>query len=226
MKISIWPLLAASCERFTERELKPCVSAIGRLSLAWNALHEQLVAIFHVLLDRGIRKLDEYGMEDDVDERPIKLWNSAKFDRPKRELLRVVIETVTDEERASFPKLVDDLTWLLQRADWLEDARNDAVHSPLLYIGATKAMREAFGIIIMPNLLYGNPHSAKLAKKGLLNEFRWCRDTVLALRDSANLISGSLALGTALLLWPDRPFLPNRGEKKASRRAQSRPVRK
>jgi hypothetical protein len=210
--------------RYTERALKPYVSAIGQLSLAWNDLHEQLAAIFHVLLDRGVRRLDERGIELDTDERPIKLWNSAKFDRPKRELLRAAIETVTDEERESFPKLLDDLTWLLKRADALEDARNDAVHSPLMYIGSARLMREAFGSMIMPNLLYGNPRGTKLAKKDLLNEFRWCRDSALALRDFANLISGSLALGTVALPWPDRPSLPNRGEKKTSRQAQSRPA--
>jgi hypothetical protein len=189
---------------------------------AWNALHEQLAAIFYKLLDRQVTRLDEYGMEGDGDERPIKLWTSSKFDRPKREMLKAVIDTLSDEEQAAFPKLAEEVTWILQRADSLEDARNDAVHSPLLLLGSTKVTQAIFGDMVIPDLMHGNPRSMKLARKDLLIEFRWCRDTSLVLRDFASQTSGSLALGVAVFPWPDRPSLPNRGLKKTPRSAQSR----
>jgi hypothetical protein len=216
------PRKKSNRERFTERELRPYVTAIGQLSLAWNALHEQLAAIFRLLLDRQITKIDEYGMEDGGDERPIKLWTSSKFDRPKRDMLKAAVSTITEEERSAFPKLVEDVTWILQRADSLEDARNDAVHSPLLLLGSNKATREVFGsAFVIPDLLHGNPRGIKLAQKDLLLEFRWCRDAALILRDFAYRISGSLSLGVVVFPWPERPSLPNRGEKSKRRPARS-----
>jgi hypothetical protein len=209
--------------RFTERELRPYTIALGQLALAWNAFHEQLAAIFYLLTDRQLSTPDG----DDLDQRPISLWNSAKFDRQKREMLKAVVSTLTDEQAEAFPKLRGEIEWIMSRADALEDARNDAIHSPLFAVGIESLGESIFGhTLVMPDLMYGNLRSIKLSQRELLPEYRWCRNATLELRDYVSLIHNSLSLGVGLCPWPDRPSLPNRAPKKIRRSAQSHPETK
>ena len=45
----------------------------------------------------------------------IGIWNSSNFDRPRREMLKAVIANSRQDHRKAFPKLIDDMTWVLQR---------------------------------------------------------------------------------------------------------------
>jgi hypothetical protein len=194
-----------SPEKFTGRNYRPYVIALGQLALAWNDLHEDIALLFIELLANG----RAYPATD--------IWNSANFDRPRRAMLKAVIGTQDDRFKRC-PKLAEDVTWLLDEADKLEDARNDAIHSPL-----TTFTPDNFGSIdhIAPSLAFDNRRAMKLARKDLLTEFRWCRDASLVLRDFAEQIYEAVAARTA---WPDRPSLPNRGQKKR-RQNQPPPIR-
>ena len=133
-------------------------------------------------------------------------------------MLRAVIKT-PQEKFDRCPKLADDVTWLLDEADKLEDARNDAIHSPLASFAADNIWAQHQGIAgrIVPSVAFGNRRAMKLARKDLLTEFRWCRDASLVLRDFAGEIYQAVAARAA---WPDKPSLPNRGQKK---RRQNQP---
>src|ERR1700731_3933138 len=100
-------------DRFTEKYWAPYALAIGQASLAWNAFHESLASIFVLLLDRQLEEHEE----EDRDPRPIAVWRSAKFDRPKRQMLRAVIETERKDILEAFPHFAADLTWVLDQAD-------------------------------------------------------------------------------------------------------------
>jgi hypothetical protein len=189
-------------ERFTGRNFRPYVNAIGQLALAWNDLHESLALLFIELLAKG----RAYPATD--------VWNSAVHDRPKRMLIRAVLRTWKSED-AKFVSLVDDVTWLLDQADKVEDARNDAIHSPLVFFDHTNVFAQQRGWAgkVMPSLAFGNKRAGKLRDKDLLTEFRWCRDAAVALREYASQLYEAVA---APIPWPDRPALPNRGHQRKS----------
>jgi hypothetical protein len=212
--------------RFTETPFKPYVIAIGQLTLAWNDLHEKLAALFCLLMDH--QEEDDALIDDTLatpedwherDARLIGIWNSSNFDRPRREMLKAVIANSRQDHRKAFLKLIDDMTWVLQRADSLEEMRNNAVHSPLVLIGGPRSAKLCLGRT--PAMVLGNPRAIKLAQKDLLTEFRWCRDATLVLRDFVSRIDQSLSLGTRIYPWPSRPSLPNRGQKKTPRSQRS-----
>jgi hypothetical protein len=103
--------------------------------------------------------------------------------------------------------LVEDVGWICSRADVVEDARNDALHSPLWAYE-----RGPFGIVVMPIVGFGHVRARKLFEKNLLVEFRWCRDAAVALSIYARAINESLS--DPMRPWPDRPSWPNRGRTK------------
>lgn len=193
-------------QRFTEKKFLPYATAIGQVALAWNDLHEVLSELFCTL----------YG--GSWIAKPLAIWHSAKFDRPKRDMLRGMLVHWTNEEKQRRPKAQADITWLLDRATELEEARNNAVHSPLLLIaggGIVEAAR-ARGLQVpdvISHTLYNNPRALRMALKDLLFEFRWCRAAVLVLRDYASRLDHALTHDGAP--WPGRPKLPNRGQKSA-----------
>lgn len=197
-------------DRFTEKKYLPYVTAIGQLALAWNDLHERLALAFMQSLD---------GRADQA----MNIWFSAKFDRPRRDMLKAALECVGDFPAPKFPNFRTDLLWVLKEANSLEDARNDAVHSPL-WPGTSNSLFVASSGYqgvgpLAPYTLLGNPRAKKLlARQDLLAEFRWCRDTALTLRDFVSEILKAVMIED--WPWPKRPKLPNRGQK--SRRKHDR----
>ena len=207
---------------YAERKWQPYVTAIGQAALAWNALHEGLGILFWALNGRIAK------------QRPQAIWNSTDNDVAKRKLLAAVAMTLTNNHLALYPKMEDDLGWLLDRTNAVGKARNDAVHSPLFIPSwREKEQAEERGQIVgqvYPNTDFGNPRALALANKDLLTEYRWCRDAAAVLLRftsqidfcvSMNLIGGDGKL-PLLVPWPDRPRMPNRGQKK---RRQRRPLR-
>jgi hypothetical protein len=200
-------------QRFTERGFRPYVISIGQLALAWNSFHDQLASLFWTIMGRG------------SGDRALGLWNAATYDRPKRSLLKAAVLTSTESELAKHPKLITDIIWIFDRANELEDLRNDAVHSPLILLGnpTTNMLAEA-GLLpafVIPALALRNIRAAKLGQKNLLREFRWCRDATLILRDFAVEIDDAMCGHGS---WPKRPSLPNRGQKR-TRLGQRRRLR-
>lgn len=106
--------------------------AVGRVSGAWNFLHQTLGELFAVIIG-GDRQL------------LLTAWRSIENDRSQREMLRAVIKAASPERWKQTPKAPDDLLWVLKRANALSDVRNDAIHALVsLHIGAEIAMGPAF----------------------------------------------------------------------------------
>lgn len=201
-------------DRFTERQFAPYVTAIGQLVLAWNSLQEMLGWTFEIVLVGTIATADNNQLPQIRGA-----WNSLNSDRDKRKLLRAAGAALTRLQQRTFPKLYADLKWTLDRADALEDDRNNAVHSPLMLLSAkySAALQQA-GIQdrVMPETMRGNRRALRLEENELLTEFRRCRDTALVLRDFITEIDR--ALRSVDYSWPERPSLPTRGPKNSQSR--------
>jgi hypothetical protein len=193
-------------QRYTAREFRPYVAALGQLALAWNDLQESLAGLFWTtMLNDGPPQAG-----DTVDYRPLRIWQAVKSDRYQKDMLRAVIEhSKIDWKR---PKFVDDAKWLLKEAINLENSRNDAIHSPLFYVDRSLYGLSHPGKKIAPAAWLFNPRAVSLAKRvDLLAEFRYCRDAAMALSDFARELDSALV--NPGRPWPDRPRLPNRGQK-------------
>jgi hypothetical protein len=187
----------------TNRAFGPYVTALGQLALAWNSLHETLAVLFSMVMGGGY--VGQY----------LAIWHEIKVDRAQRDILLAAARA--DQLRGpKYPRLVSDLEWICAKANTVEDARNDALHSPLW-----GSQRGPGYTLVMPATGLGHVRAQKLQAKDLLSEFRWCRDASLVLTEFARELD--TAMSEFGLAWPDRPVWPNRGQTKKSR--LRRPVR-
>lgn len=197
-------------QRFTEKIYEPYALAIGQVALAWNDLHEELAFLFVHLSGGGPTMVQS-----------LAAWNSLKADRQKREMLVKVLASRGERDAKQLPGLAADAKWLLDRANSLEEARNNAIHSPLLLVlGSPIAFMERIADErpIIPLTILGNPRAKKLALLDLLQEFRRCRNWTLCLRDFAAQLNAALSIEDSP--WPCRPKQPDR---KARKGRPSRP---
>ncbi len=219
--------------RFTERAFKPYAMAIGQFCLAWNDLHERLGILFLLLCSaRRLKpgRTSKARMNATVDEANsfsvhAEVWSSAHYDRPKRDMLRAVAETVWVAEE--FPQLAEGIQELLKLSTNLEDTRNNIVHTPFQW-GAPYVDDQPPGRPgVRPNIFLGNQKAHRLSKisftKKILDEIKWAHDAVLILRDYA--ASLEAVLTGDVDTWPDKPRLPNRGhgQEAKSQRDNARP---
>jgi hypothetical protein len=197
-------------DRFTERQFAPYVTAIGQSVLAWNSLQEMLGWTFEIILFGTIATADNNQIPQARGA-----WNSLNSDRDKRRLLRAAAARPTKIQQRNYPHLYEDVKWILDRIDELENDRNNAVHSPLMLMSAKySAILRSAGIVerVIPDSIRGDRRALNMQDKELLAEFRRCRDTALVLRDFVTEIDRALrAVGYA---WPERPSLPARTAKK------------
>jgi hypothetical protein len=196
-------------QRYTSPEFKPYALAVGQLNLAWNDLQESLAGLFWTTMLYA-----QPPRAGDVENyAPLWVWHAIKSDRSQREMLKAAIEhSPTDWGRPSFKK---DGKWLADRAEELENDRNDAIHAPLFSVN-----RSLYGLAaasvekVAPAYWLFNPRARSLASKAnLLDEFRYCRDYAITLSDYARSIDK--ALGNPESPWPKKPQLPKRKQRKS-----------
>lgn len=187
----------------TNRVFDPYTKALGQLALAWNELHETLSVVFCVVMGGGM--VNQF----------LAIWHEIKVDRAQRDILLAAAKA-GGMNGSRFPRLIADLEWIWKKARDVEDARNDALHSPLW-----GSQRGPTASVVMPMTGLGHLRARKLEAKDLLSEFRWCRDATLALTAFARELDGAMtAYG---LPWPDRPRWPNRGQKKEKSKGRRSP---
>ena len=198
------PKRRGSSQRYTSREFLPYVTALGQLALAWNDLQESLAALFWTLMNPPPQAGDR------INYNPLWAWVAVKSDRMQREMLREVARrSRTDWGREM---ATQDIKWLIKEADKLEDARNDAIHSPLFSVAHSFYGSIAGAGPIAPAWWLFNPRALKLRERSdLLGEFRYCRDAAITLSEYAQEIDGALV--SRRRAWPGRPRLPNRTPK-------------
>jgi hypothetical protein len=228
-------------ERFTDAQYKPYTVTIGQFVLTWNDLHEKLALIFTGILSHGDREKIPKPQRPEYEfremERLAGIWNSSAYDRPKREMLRGILVPLVTSDFIQFGNFEEDIRWILDEADKIEEIRNNAVHAPLIHnfnefdispIFPASAGRRKYkwsGGKITPNILMRNRRALRIAQKNpegdILRELRWARDASAVLRDFALRIYWALLSEQAP--WPRRPALPNRGRKKyANARSSAR----
>jgi hypothetical protein len=201
---TIYPKKENKTYAFTDRKFQPHALAIGQAILASNYLHEMLGEIFFSSATFS------FGRAQDV-------WYSAHFDRPRREMLRAMIVnydglTATPEYIARRDHHLQEIAWVLAETEKLEEARNNIVHSPLVFLDAlfAEVLERPQGVT--PHDLQGNPRATKLSGKDLLIEFRWFRETCMTLGLYARSLSRVSGAGNAPL--PNRPKPPTREHQK------------
>ncbi len=195
-------------ERYTSKEYLPYVTAIGQLALAWNDLHEALGSLFVSIVS--------------VDDPKIQAaWQSLQADRAKRGMLRAAIREMSAEQVRLNPRAEDEMKWLLNQIDRLENERNNAIHSPLMSFshpvwrsGLTRERPDGIG----PDDIRGNRLATNLRNKNLLIEYRAVRDEAIIFRDYVEAIEQYWNWSDKRLTpWPEKPQLPNRGQKSRRR---------
>jgi hypothetical protein len=216
----------AARPRFSEVHFEPYTKAIGQLLLAWNDLHEKLATLFVSAMGGGFVN------------RPLAVWHKTRMDSAKRELLRAAIAHLTDREIGNRPKLVDEITWILDNAKKLEDLRDDSAHGPLSvgYVSlsflefddilSNTGLLDRFKPFVGPNTILQNPRALSMQKRAadLLRDFKYARERVLILRDYA--IAIDAAWSNARLPWPDRPALPDRSSIRTNKGSAKRQKQK
>jgi len=191
--------------RFTDKSFNPIALALGQLTLAWNDLQLTFSALFC-----GVMGGKDLGLF-------LGVWGCIKSDRHQRDALLEATRLYKplDEFDRRATTFYEEIKWVVDNANRLEDTRNDVLHSPLWGVRAENK------IVVNPLATLGNKRARKLRDKNLLEEFRHFRDTASVLRNYGSHLEMVLSCGTP---WRGRPKLPTLElTKKRSRR---RPERK
>ncbi|MFL6796277.1 MAG: hypothetical protein ACJ8F3_02575 [Xanthobacteraceae bacterium] len=163
---------------------------LGKLVGAWNRMHEQLAALFCLVVNSRNERI------------PLAIWHSIKSDRQQREILRQAIKAIRMEGNFK-----EEVIWILTKIDHsLAENRNDAIHAPLAFV------TDALGTSMGPNWSSANPRAQALRGKNLLEEFRWLYETCDLLTGYATALE-KFALRGNVPPRPERPSLPVRTSK-------------
>jgi hypothetical protein len=185
--------------RAERAQFRPLAVEVGWIVYEWNLLQNSLAGLFSELTHPVLRYVT------------FSIWHSVPSDRTQREMLRSAIEVLFDGKVSLRLKKVppshlkDDLLWLLKETHSLADQRNNAIHSPLIFVH-----KSAFEFDIIPADEFMNPRAKKLGGKNLLEEFVWYRKKLEVLADFAGDIC--IAMRAEDWPWPHRPRLPYLGQ--------------
>jgi hypothetical protein len=131
----------------------------------------------------------------------------AKNDRAQRDMLLAATNIDISDLSSYCQKFKDEVTWISKRCNNVEEARNNALHSPFVLMHSG----------VQPGYHMGHERATKLAKQqDVLTELRWCRDAAKVLSDYVQAIDR--ALEDARHTWPDRPKWPTREDTKRKTR--------
>jgi hypothetical protein len=216
-----WKAIKGINRTFQEKKFRPYAQRIGQVTMAFNDLHEKLGELYCSVVGGPW-------------ERAAAVWSSNMIDRAKRNMLLAAVTKLTEDETSHYPTLFEDVKWLLDASERLEDRRNNAVHAPLVWtrwFSLAGIIDSAMGKpdkvidgVIQPNVSLFNARAAKLLPKAhdLLQEFRLCHATALLLRNFAFELALAIG-GPEHFAWPDKPKLPTEKPKRGhpSQRRQS-----
>lgn len=165
----------------------PIATELGKLVYAWNELHEHLGHLF------------DFVINPKMPGAALAAWRAVENDRTQRTMLRFSVEHAAHRiDKAT----LDEILWVLEKANSLTEHRNNAIHSPYAVFTGTDGKTE-----ILPLDFFGNPRARKLGGKDLIAEFQWCYACAQTLSGYAVALGSSLVSG---LPMPDRPTMPER----------------
>jgi hypothetical protein len=172
-----------------DKAVRPYALEVGKLIFEWNKLQEYLGLIFMMTLKQHSATA-------------LAVWHSTDNDRTQRKMLRAAAGKAFGQDSLAPEKALEDIIWLVNKADDLANARNNAIHSPIMLIAS-----EFPSLTIGSFWFYGNPRAANLKGKELLTEFKWGWKTARTLAIFALGIYQALSHGAT---WPKRPLLPQK----------------
>jgi hypothetical protein len=192
--------------RFTEPHFDAYTKSVGSLLLAWNDLHERLSTLF--VMAMGLKQFAS----------SFAVWHKVRNDFGKRQILRAALDNMGATAIGKRDKLVEEITWILDKADKLEGDRDNSAHTPVhfsrpnfLTLTDFLSTPDILGTPeVTPQIGFGNPRAQRLLKsdRKLISEHKYARSRILILRDYAMAIDHAWANERAT--WPDRPALPDR----------------
>ena len=202
---------------FSRKAFTPYALAIGQSTLAWNFLHERLSDLFNDIL---------YALGLDTPENTygLAVWNSSTVDRAKRKMLQALTDSLYEgcfvrKRSLCFPKgrvaeLQAAIGFILKEANSLEDARNNAIHAPLMSNEDDECESEPTVIKVTPFDSFGNYRAQRMVGKDLLAEYRYLRDSARTLANyTAAVMESFLQFKGEPVAWPSIPRMPTREQK-------------
>jgi hypothetical protein len=187
-------------------EMAKHAQALGNVSLSWTRLHEVMAMLFGLLLRPA------------PEERAYAIWHSIKNDRAQRDMLQALAETVLPPNGEALKAI----KWAIGSCVPLEDARNDALHSPYVLI------HDQGGPRMISNVLTGNRRATKLKGRDLDLELESYNKNFTAVADylwevvrRLSASGNALALGRFGIL-PPPPSLPKPAQAMTRRRRKSK----
>lgn len=182
--------------------------AVGNVTAAWNLLQEELAAILVAVT----------AINADI---ALSIWYSSDNDRTQRNMLRaaVLARRVDKHFRGDVP-IIDDLLWLIDRANVIANERNNVTHTPIQLQLRGEAGPDFSASLIA--YVHGHPRARGLYGRLLLAEFESCANKTNTLISFAKQLGYSLS--DSEKPWPERPALPS-PRQKTSPPNQPRPPR-
>jgi hypothetical protein len=179
-----------------KESFSPYAAELGTLVYVWNEMQEKLADLFWAVTEIQNGAI------------PLAIWHSTQNDRAQRSMLRAAAEARFNStlKKLNNPRAYKAIVWLLSEADKLSERRNNSIHSPFRFVTAPAPMR------MVPYDFQQNPRARQLKGKELLNEFKLNRETAAIL--AAYAYGLAMSVRNPQISWPDRPSLPNRGQKK------------
>ena len=187
-----------------EKAIAPHLTELGRVSFAWNEMHDKLALLFRVVA--GFR--DEHTA--------FAVWHSSKSDLGQRDMLRAAAHTVKlldSPPRKFTPEKMGDIVCLLNDINAHSNRRNEALHV------AFAAITEAYGerrTTFAADTSTNNPKSTYFTpKEDLHKEFKWRAEWCHAVSEYVEAMAHHLSDDgghemDADYPWPERPSLPHR----------------
>lgn len=169
--------------------------AVGKVSFAWNFLHERLGRLFATVCG-GARNIH------------LGVWYSTESDRAKQHMLMAAIVGRTDWPKWVSPERKGDLESLAAAAIKLGEDRNNAIHAPCIL--STDA--DGTKMVAAPDFYSPHGRAKKMRGKALLIEFDYLERWTESLSRFSDRLESALLSETAP--WPDRPAKPDRRPKK------------
>ncbi|MGB6176907.1 MAG: hypothetical protein WBF43_11380 [Methylocella sp.] len=166
-------------------------TAIGHLVYASARLQWSLAHLFAALVGPTEQSL------------PLTIWESLKSDSNKRNMLRDSAKLVL----ANRSNILDDVLWLLGKADTLATDRNDAVHTAFFF-----TTRDDGEIVPVPDPMSNPKRLKRLDDKNRPEMFAMHRDNLTMLYRYADTLTDYLLLDDhERPPFPQKPQLRSRG---------------
>ncbi len=200
--------------------MRPFYLEIGRATVKWNELHEELGVLFAIILNTEFR-YRTVGLA---------IWHKLPSDRLQRELLReAVLARYGKKGVFENVKIRETVELLLKESEAISDIRNDLIHAPLRvrssYIIKEDATFDHISTEVEPSDAYGHPRAKKMKTKmlsgrRLVDRYKLVTNTASELIKFCENIIASLQ--DAKKPWPAKPKLPNRGQNDLGKNRLSR----